>query len=142
MHGQTFLKDERVRAPAAAATAQRHGQTLNESENPTEKLLTAASPAAATAAAGLQNVPFATPKHHGPEGRTSPRSAPKKVSNVASETLETEQKIGTQTRPNGAAAAAVAAAATAAASAASPAAATGARALKHELIREAYQKSV
>ena len=65
------------------------------------------------------------------------------MSNVASETLETEQKIGTQTRPNGAAAAAVAAAATAAAaSAASPAAATGARALKHELIREAYQKSV
>ena len=38
----------------------------------------AASPAAATGAAGLQNVPFATPKHHGPEGRTSPRSAPKK----------------------------------------------------------------
>ena len=61
------------------------------------------------------------------------------MSNVASETLETEQKIGTQTRPNGAAAAAVAAAA---AGAASPAAATGARALKHELIREAYQKSV
>ena len=60
----------------------------------------AASPAAATGTASLQNVPFATPKHHGPEGRTSPRSAPKKVSNVASETLETEQKIGTQTRPN------------------------------------------
>ena len=38
----------------------------------------AASPAAATGAAGLQNVPFAAPKHHGPEGRTSPRSAPKK----------------------------------------------------------------
>ena len=38
----------------------------------------AASPAAATGAAGLQNVPFATPKHHGPEGRTSPRSPPKK----------------------------------------------------------------
>ena len=56
------------------------------------------------------------------------------MSNVASETLETEQKIGAQTRPNGAAAAA--------AGAASPAAATGARALKHELIREAYQKSV
>ena len=37
----------------------------------------AASPVAATAA-GLQNVPFATPKHHGPEGRTSPRSPPKK----------------------------------------------------------------
>ena len=70
----------------------------------------AASPAAATGTASLQNVPFATPKHHGPEGRTSPRSAPKKVSNVASETLETEQKIGTQTRPNGAAAAATAAA--------------------------------
>ena len=52
------------------------------------------------------------------------------MSNVASGTVETEQKIGTQTRPNGAAAAAaVAAAATAAAaaSAASPAAATGAR---------------
>ena len=65
------------------------------------------------------------------------------MSNVASETLETEQKIGTQTRPNGAAAAVAAAAtAAAAASAASPAAATGARALKHELIREAYQKSV
>ena len=60
------------------------------------------------------------------------------MSNVASETLETEQKIGAQTRPNGAAAAA----AVAAAGAASPAAATGARALKHELIREAYQKSV
>ena len=38
----------------------------------------AASPAAATGAAGLQIVPFAAPKHHGPEGRTSPRSAPKK----------------------------------------------------------------
>ena len=38
----------------------------------------AASPAAATGAADLQNVPFATPKHHGPERRTSPRSAPKK----------------------------------------------------------------
>ena len=38
----------------------------------------AASPAAATGAADLQNVPFATPKHHGPEGRTSQRSAPKK----------------------------------------------------------------
>ena len=38
----------------------------------------AASPAAATGAASRQNVPFATPKHHGPEGRTSPRSAPKK----------------------------------------------------------------
>ena len=34
-------------------------------------------------------------------------AAPKKVSNVASETLETEQKIGTQIRPNGAAAAAL-----------------------------------
>ena len=50
-------------AAAAAATAAAAG---------------AASPAAATGAAGLQNVPFATPKHHGPEGRTSPRSAPKK----------------------------------------------------------------
>ena len=86
-----------------------------------------ASPAAATGTASLQNVPFATPKHHGPEGRTSPRSAPKKVSNVASETLETEQKIGTQTRPNGAAAAATAAAA----GAASPAAATGAAGLQN-----------
>ena len=38
----------------------------------------AASPAAATGAASRQNIPFATPKHHGPEGRTSPRSAPKK----------------------------------------------------------------
>ena len=38
----------------------------------------AASPAAATGTASLQNAPFATPKHHGPEGRTSPRSAPKK----------------------------------------------------------------
>ena len=84
----------------------------------------AASPAAATGTASLQNVPFATPKHHGPEGRTSPRSAPKKVSNVASETLETEQKIGTQTRPSGAAA-------TAAAGAASPAAATGAAGLQN-----------
>ena len=87
----------------------------------------AASPAAATGAAGLQNVPFATPKHHGPEGRTSPRSCTQKVSNVASETLETEQKIGTQTRPNGAAAAATAAAA----GAASPAAATGAASLQN-----------
>ena len=50
-------------AAAAAATAAAAG---------------AASPAAATGAADLQNVPFATPKHHGPEGRTSPRSAPKK----------------------------------------------------------------
>ena len=39
------------------------------------------------------------------------------MSNVASETLETEQKIGTQTRPNGAAAAATAAAIAAAAAA-------------------------
>ena len=93
----------------------------------------AASPAAATGTASLQNVPFATPKHHGPEGRTSPRSAPKKVSNVASETLETEQKIGTQTRPNGAAAAAVAAAAIAAAAAASAASAAGCRPLKRTL---------
>ena len=73
------------------------------------------------------------------------------MSNVASETLETEQKIGTQTRPNGAAAAATAAAA----GAASPAAATGAAdfqnvpsphqntmALKDELVREAHPKSV
>ena len=66
---------------------------------------------------------FATPKHHGPEGRTSPRSAPKKVSNVASETLETEQKIGVQTRPNDAAAAV--------AGAASPAAATGTASLQN-----------
>ena len=54
------------------------------------------------------------------------------MSHVASETLETEQKIGTQTRPNGAAAAAAVAAAAiaaAAASAASPAAATGAAGL-------------
>ena len=41
------------------------------------------------------------------------------MSNVASATLETEQKIGAQARPNGAAAAAVA-------GSASPAAATGA----------------
>ena len=86
----------------------------------------AASPAAATGTASLQIVPFATPKHHGPAGRTSPRSAPKKVSNVASETLETEQKIGTQTRPNGAAAAA-----TAAAAGAATAAATGAAGLQN-----------
>ena len=38
----------------------------------------AASPAAATDTAGLQNVPIATSKHHGAEGRTSPRSTPKK----------------------------------------------------------------
>ena len=78
------------------------------------------------------------------------------MSHVASETLETEQKIGTQTRPNGAAAAAVAAAAIAAA-AASAASAAGCRlqasktdplpyrntmALKDELVREAQQKSV
>ena len=53
------------------------------------------------------------------------------MSNVASETLETEQKIGTQTRPNGAAAA-VAAAAIAAA-AASAASAAGCRPLKRTL---------
>ena len=45
------------------------------------------------------------------------------MSNVASETLETKQKIGAQTRPNGAAAAIAAAASPAAAAApASPAA--------------------
>ena len=54
------------------------------------------------------------------------------MSHVASETLETEQKIGTQTRPNGAAAAAVAAAAIAAA-AASAASAAGCRPLKRTL---------
>ena len=50
------------------------------------------------------------------------------MSNVASETLETEQKIGAQTRPNDAAAAATAAAA---AGAASPAAATGTAGLQN-----------
>ena len=55
------------------------------------------------------------------------------MSHVASETLETEQKIGTQTRPNGAAAAAVAAAAIAAAAAASAASAAGCRPLKRTL---------
>ena len=54
------------------------------------------------------------------------------MSHVASETLETEQKIGTQTRPNGAAAAAVAAAGIAAA-AASAASAAGCRPLKRTL---------
>ena len=54
------------------------------------------------------------------------------MSHVASETLETEQKIGTQTRPNGAAAA-VAAAAIAAAAAASAASAAGCRPLKRTL---------
>ena len=83
----------------------------------------AASPAAATGTASLQNVPFATPKHHGPEGRISPRSAPKKVSNVASGILETEQKIGVQIRPNDAAAAV--------AGAASPAAAIGTASLQN-----------
>ena len=38
--------------------------------------------------------------NHGPEGRTSPRIPPKKVSNIASETLETEQKIGSAGRGN------------------------------------------
>ena len=52
------------------------------------------------------------------------------MSNVASETVETEQKIGAQTRLNGAAAAAAAAAA---AGAASPAAATGCRPPKRTL---------
>ena len=70
------------------------------------------------------------------------------MSNVASETLETEQKIGAQTRPNDAAAAV--------AGAASPAAATGTAAasktypsphrntmaLKDELVREAHPKNV
>ena len=51
------------------------------------------------------------------------------MSHVASETLETEQKIGTQTRPNGAAAAAVAAAI----AAASAASAAGCRPLKRTL---------
>ena len=60
---QTRPNGAAAAAAAAAATAAAAG---------------AASPAAATGAAGLQNVPFATPKHHGPEGRTSPRSAPKK----------------------------------------------------------------
>ena len=56
------------------------------------------------------------------------------MSHVASETLETEQKIGTQTRPNGAAAAAaVAAAAIAAAAAASAASAASCRPLKRTL---------
>ena len=57
------------------------------------------------------------------------------MSNVASETLETEQKIGTQTRPNGAAAAAAVAAAAiaAAAAAASAASAAGCRPLKRTL---------
>ena len=45
------------------------------------------------------------------------------MSNVASETLETEQKIGVQTRPNDAAAAV--------AGAASPAAATGTASLQN-----------
>ena len=61
------------------------------------------------------------------------------MSNVASETLETEQKIGTQIRPNGAAAAAAAiaaaAATAAAAGAASPAAATGAADLQKRTLR-------
>ena len=37
-----------------------------------------ACPVVATVVVDLQNVPFATPKHHCPERRTSPRSAPKK----------------------------------------------------------------
>ena len=55
------------------------------------------------------------------------------MSHVASETLETEQKIGTQTRPNGAAAAAAVAAAAIAAAAASAASAAGCRPLKRTL---------
>ena len=55
------------------------------------------------------------------------------MSKVASETLETEQKIGTQTRPNGAAAAAAVAAAAIAAAAASAASAAGCRPLKRTL---------
>ena len=62
----------RVRPNGAAAAA----ETLAAAA--AAAAASAASPAAATGAAGLQNVPFATPKHHGPEGRTSPRSAPKK----------------------------------------------------------------
>ena len=56
-------------------------------------------------------------KHHGPEGRTSPRIPPKKVSNVASDTLETEQKIGAAGWGN-------------------------TMALKDELVRESHQKSL
>ena len=55
------------------------------------------------------------------------------MSHVASETLETEQKIGTQTRPNGAAAAVAVAAAAIAAAAASAASAAGCRPLKRTL---------
>jgi len=36
--------------------------------------------------------PCRTGKHHGPEGRTSPRMSTQKLFNVTSETLETEQK--------------------------------------------------
>ena len=57
-----------------------------------------------------------TGKHHGPEGRTSPRIPPKKVPNVASETLEAEQRIGAAGRGN-------------------------TMALKDELVRESHQKS-
>ena len=90
-------------------SALRHGQTVLLL--PAAAAAGAASPAAATGAASLQNVSFATPK--------SPRSAPKKCLTLhASATLETEQKIGAQARPNGAAAAV--------AGSASPAAATGA----------------
>ena len=76
-------------AAAAAATAQKHGHTAlpdgetpwpgrtNESENPTQKLSNVTSKTleteqkarTAAAAAGLQNVPLATPKHHATEGR-------------------------------------------------------------------------
>ena len=81
--------------------------------------------------------------------------APKKVSNVASETLETEQKVGAQTRPNGAAAAAAAVLLllllvllvlllqlVLQASKTYPSPHRNTMALKDELVREAHPKSV
>ena len=64
----------------------------------------------------IENRRCRTGKHNGPEGRTSPRISPKKVPNIASETLETEQKIGAAGRGN-------------------------TMALKDELVRESHQKS-
>ena len=65
-------------ASGTVETEQKVGAQLRPNGAAAAAAARAASPAAATGAASLQNIPFATPKHHGPEGRTSPISAPKK----------------------------------------------------------------
>ena len=59
-------------------TEQKIGAQTRPNDAAAAATAAAASAAAATGTAGLQNVPIATSKHHGAEGRTSPRSAPKK----------------------------------------------------------------